>query len=283
MAAPPSSQGPDIRSLQNSYGPEMVPHSWPEAVPEPTLEVVPNSHLSHQVITPYKPEGSHEAAEGAARGPKKKILGLPVLWFWLVIAGLVVIMGVGMGVGLGVGLSQAKDDSPSSNESSIATDIGNIVSSIATEEETATMAPTSTESEEPTSTSSVGPVTSGSTGMADNSCVEDKPTTYHAPSGDQFRKYCFRDWPNGSEAMEGEGKVVDLSYMTVYTFEECMDACLEYNDLPEGAGEKKCAAVTYNSNLTSIVDEQGGNCFLKDRPGKGNQAAAEVASAMLVD
>jgi hypothetical protein len=68
--------------------------------------------------------------------------------------------------------------------------------------------------------------------------------------------------------------------MTVYTFEDCMQQCLDYNDSDPAT---KCTAVTYNSNLTSIiaVGQQGGNCFLKDRKGVNIQGSAESACAAI--
>lgn len=82
--------------------------------------------------------------------------------------------------------------------------------------------------------------------------------------------------------VDGDGKVRDIDATTVYTFEDCMEACLTYNDDLGGRGTK-CEAVTYNANLTSIFGgEKFGNCFLKDNAGKGSQATAEVASAILV-
>jgi hypothetical protein len=69
-------------------------------------------------------------------------------------------------------------------------------------------------------------------------------------------------------------------YTTVYTFEDCMDYCAAYNSDID-SGDTKCRAVTYNSNLTSIM-EQGGDCFLKDIQGKNLPGSAESACAVLV-
>lgn len=38
---------------------------------------------------------------------KKLILGLPVLWFWILVAALVVVLAIGLAVGLAVGLSNS--------------------------------------------------------------------------------------------------------------------------------------------------------------------------------
>ena len=92
--------------------------------------------------------------------------------------------------------------------------------------------------------------------------------------------YCFTDWYNGDEAASGNGTVKDLAYTTLYTFEDCMEYCLSYNSAISD-GDTECRAVTYNSNLTSIVNAQGGNCFLKDKQGVNQPGSAESASAVI--
>lgn len=83
----------------------------------------------------------------------------------------------------------------------------------------------------------------------------------------------------GSLAAVGGRDIKDVDILTMYTFEDCMDACEKYNDdLVTG---RRCWAVTYNSNLTSVVESQGGNCFLKDGKGINSQGSAEVASAAI--
>lgn len=92
--------------------------------------------------------------------------------------------------------------------------------------------------------------------------------------------YCFTDWPRGIDASDGDGTVSDLSRDIVYTFEACMDACVEYNSsLDEDEDETQCWAVTYSANLTRSIDGQGANCFLKDKRGVDRLAEGLVASA----
>jgi len=76
--------------------------------------------------------------------------------------------------------------------------------------------------------------------------------------------------------------VTDVSHTTAYTFEECMEACLKYNNA-SAATDTKCQAVTYNANLTLSIEvrAKGGNCFLKDRKGVDIQGSAEVASGAI--
>lgn len=62
-----------------------------------------------------------------------------------------------------------------------------------------------------------------------------------------------------------DGTVDDLDYTTVYSFEDCMKACIQYNN--QNSGQTQCQAITYQANLTAAVAGQGGNCFLKNTQG----------------
>ena len=65
-----------------------------------------------------------------------------------------------------------------------------------------------------------------------------------------------------------------------------MDQCAIFNaNKTENAGTT-CEAVTYNANLTAVVDTAGGNCFLKSARGVnfngGNTNYTLLASAYLM-
>jgi hypothetical protein len=211
---------------------------------------------------PHLPTSRHQG---------QKILGLSRTLFW-VLAGLVVlvILGVALGAGLGVGLSNTNRNTQTSASLS---------------QTTTTPPPTGTPTSSPTTSStttstSSAPVTSGTIGLAANSCNFTQPKTYYTSDGTPFTEYCFTDWPQGRASADNTGKVVDLMYTTVYTFEDCIQRCLDYN----GSKPKtQCMAVTYNSNLTSIiaVGRQGGNCFLKNKRAVNLQGSAESACAAL--
>lgn len=59
-----------------------------------------------------------------------------------------------------------------------------------------------------------------------------------------------------------------------------MEECIKHNK-DMGSNGVACMGVTYNSNLTSIVEvgKQGGNCFLKNKKGVNLPGSAESASA----
>lgn len=67
-----------------------------------------------------------------------------------------------------------------------------------------------------------------------------------------------------------------------------MEKCVAWNsqmssDISSGEASK-CAAITYNSNLTNIIAEEkkGGNCFLKNVKGEWSQGTAESSCAAVV-
>lgn len=290
-----SGSAPWSPDLQNSYGPEaamgshpyegpqVVPHAGPEAVPPHSApEPVPGQSPNYGYV--QKP---YEDRQNEAPLPKrrKKILGLPIALFW-VIVGLVVllVLGISLGVGLGVGLSQRAASSSTSSGSSASSSAQDQATTTSASLSSTSTAPSTTTST-PASSTSTAPVTSGTTGVADNSCTHSVPTTYYseADKSVSFTTYCFTDWPNHDTAADGNGTVADLKYTILYTFEDCMDECVRYNaDL--ASGETKCAGVTYNSNLTSIVavGQQGGNCFLKNATGVSRQGSATSACGAIV-
>lgn len=268
-------------ALTNSYGME-VSASEHQQQPSPQLRY-DGGASAPQVVDQYPPGQTNEKQVGYATARKtdgigsprrRTILGLSATLFW-VIAGLVVlvVLGIALGVGLGVGLSNNSRQSQDSQPSSTATQSQTISS---TSQSSATTSSTST------STSSA-PVTTGTVGVAANSCNFTTPKTFYIDNVG-FTEYCFTDWPNNDEAFDGKGNVTDLTRTIVYTFEACMQACLDYNaDL--GSSDTRCTAVTYNANLTSIVavGQQGGNCFLKDKRGINQQGSAESACAALAN
>lgn len=115
------SHSPD---LQNSYGPEMAAsehHSnyGPQTVADDGPEAIPGQYYAagqdapQHIAPPYAQQAEKNddsqggEAGGTPAGTRKKILGLPVAGFWLLVGGFVLlVLGVSLGVGLGVGLSQ---------------------------------------------------------------------------------------------------------------------------------------------------------------------------------
>jgi len=265
--------------LQNSYGLEAAPvEATTLTAPEVSRQTSPLYSVSSPSHTPGTLATDGTAATDAAivtekpASEKKKILGLSVGVFWtLVVLGFIAILGLGVGIGVGVGLRHGGSSSGSDSPPQ-------------TEQPTQSGQPT--QSEQPSSsatstTSSVEPfVTSGTSGLAANSCTFQTPRTFTASDGTRFTQFCFTDWPRGVEASDGNGTVQDVGRTIVYTFEDCMEECIKHNK-DMGSNGVACMGVTYNSNLTSIVEvgKQGGNCFLKNKKGVNLPGSAESASA----
>ncbi|KAB5522902.1 hypothetical protein GE09DRAFT_495077 [Coniochaeta sp. 2T2.1] len=306
--AQPADNGTVISpELMNSYGMEIgaseyQQHPAPQLRPDDGAsapQVLNQTHEKPIEYVPYPHQAPEVVPEPGTSKRKATLLGLSKPIFW-VIVGLVVLVvfGVALGAGLGVGLSNSNrsrngEFPPTSAstftfEGTATWDIGEasstsvppeLVTSLASFRGTTTPTPTS---EDITATGSA-PVTKGTIGLAANSCTFSTPKTFYIENTG-FTEYCFTDWPNKGEAFDGKGNVTDLTRTTVYTFEACMAACLDYNDSLDDGGTR-CMAVTYNSNLTSViaVGQQGGNCFLKDKRGVNRQGSAESACAALVD
>lgn len=275
-------------TLVNSYGMEAARTEY-ERYPAPqaryddgasapqVLDQPQPGYTTDKPVDAYYPHPGAETQGQALKPVQKKVLGIPSTTFWIATGfAVLVVLGIALGAGLGVGLSnkgqsQTSPSTPATSASSLAPS------------DTTTAPPTPTKSTTASTTSSAF-VTSGTTGLAANSCNFTTPKTYYAPDGTGFTEYCFTDWPNREAAADGVGNVTDLRAATVYTFEDCMQKCLDYNE-SFVSGATRCTAITYNSNLTSIiaVGRQGGNCFLKNKRGVYQQGSAESASAAMAN
>lgn len=185
---------------------------------------------------------------------------------WIVIAAILLALAIGLGVGLGVGLSQKSSTTTSnaSNNSEEATSDSN--------NNTSTSPTTTSTTTTTTPTSSA--VTSGSTGLAQFSCNSTK-TTLSPGHGVPYIQECYTQYqtnhpsyystPSHNITMTNLGGKI-----TVYTFQDCLDKCDEWN-FSAGGGQPACRAVTYYANLTVPIQRYGGNCFLKNDRGYGYQ------------
>ncbi|KJZ74473.1 hypothetical protein HIM_06069 [Hirsutella minnesotensis 3608] len=254
----------DSRGLQDSFGPEVTPYQRIEQQP---FEVYSEPPCFDRIAKEAPEVVQHPAGEPplttTRQPPRRKVL-------LFAIPAVLVILGVALGLGLGLGLKRGGATAPPTSSASPTSHIPSRSQSSST-------------SASPTSAAPSAPVvTSGTHGLAANSCTFQTPRTHLASQDTRFTQYCFTDWPNGSEAADGKGRVRDLRRATVYTFEACMDECVAYNR-GVARGAPTCQAVTYNSNLTSIIEEgrQGGNCFLKNKKAVNIQGSAESASAAI--
>lgn len=192
---------------------------------------------------------------------------------WIIIAAILLALAIGLGVGLGVGLSQKSSTTTSnaSNNSEEATsDTNNNTST----------SPTTTSTTTTTTTPTSSAVTSGSTGLAQFSCNSTE-TTLSPGHGVPYTQECYTQYqtnhpsyystPSHNITMTNLGGKI-----TVYTFQDCLDKCDEWNLSAGGGdggggGQPACRAVTYYANLTVPIQRYGGNCFLKNDRGFGYQ------------
>ncbi|KAJ2902884.1 hypothetical protein MKZ38_010695 [Zalerion maritima] len=269
-----ASPGTTDSGLKNSYGPEAAP------IPDGP-EVVSSRDATTWQTPPYsKGNNAVPAIDNHSPSRKgKRLLGLPVVAFWAIIGAGVLVISLGVGLGVGLGSKKSSSDSDNSGAPATASNTPASVTADSDQESSASPSASATESSESTSTSSA-PVTSGTTGIADNSCDSSSPETYFATRDEVFTAYCAIDWPNGIELFDDSSATVsDIYSDIVYTFEACMDLCVDYN---VGRDDALCNAVTYASNLTSSIAGQGANCWLKDGRGLDYSARDTTASAVRV-
>ncbi|KAL3456236.1 hypothetical protein BJX64DRAFT_48207 [Aspergillus heterothallicus] len=226
-----------------------------EVVPPQEKEVHRVDTGLHQVSESYASPNANEGyppmtSVSLAQKQEKRICGLRKTTFLIVL--LIALLVIGGAVGGGVGGSLANKGGSQSTTSS----------SSSPDNSTATASTTSTASE-----TSSAPVTSGTTGMAENPCPGRNSTTYELSEDVWVTLLCNVDWPAGEEAADGNGTVMDLYNMTVYTFDACLSQCMTYNEAISGNGSA-CKAIKYDADLTTALAHGSGNCWLKDRAGK---------------
>ena len=125
-------------------------------------------------------------------------------------------------------------------------------------------------------------MTSGVTGIAAFDCnatastntyVSDSTTAYLS-----FMQECYTDYLNGEHLWNSSTPTIgDITKLTVYNFQSCMDQCAIYNGQQSSGDAKICQAVTYNASLTMT---RPWNCWLNTGRGKrfDDDPSAEYAS-----
>lgn len=76
----------------------------------------------------------------------------------------------------------------------------------------------------------------------------------------------------------------DLDRARERTKDDCIQSCVDWSE----EETTPCVGVTFDSNLTSSIGEQGGNCFLKrnaslDRINPSPDQSGTALSAVLLD
>jgi hypothetical protein len=107
------------------------------------------------------------------------------------------------------------------------------------------------------SASPTGPITVPTNAIIDFDCATESPDQSITLGGSggpvwTFQVQCLGDYV---------GDKIDLAAPTVYSFHDCLQACATYNYYT--GNNTGCVAVEFNANLTAIVPDHFGNCFLK--------------------
>ena len=129
-------------------------------------------------------------------------------------------------------------------------------------------------------------VTSGTTGIAAFSCnATASDSTFTTSSGASFREECYTEYKpggqvlNGSSASSGSAVVDDIADFTTYSFQSCIEQCTAYNQLPDT--ETPCRALSYFANLSEVLPQSSGNCFLKNGRGGRYDSSAGINYALV--
>ncbi|KXX77421.1 hypothetical protein MMYC01_205014 [Madurella mycetomatis] len=246
--------------MATDHGPELVhPHSTLELVPTSGLEAAKHGWVSQPVEPlPHNQEYSQ---------PKRRILGLSVRAFWIIVIILVVVLAGA--IGGGVGGSLAARGGADSSISTEAVDTG-----------TTPSPSSSTASGADTATSTRPEAASVSPAPRDGGCPDINGTAY-APinaggnamplrsggAAQSFVRLCSTDYPAG-EAYGNPG-IYDILKLYMPSLEDCIAACAAYNmqyqtnsdnGIPGGG---LCRSVT-------VIKMAGEYCYLKNGTGTNN-------------
>jgi hypothetical protein len=164
-------------------------------------------------------------------------------------ATIALLVGFGAGIGVGHATGSRRASTPTSAATSLASGA------------TATAA---------TTTSAV---TSGATGIAAFSCNSTSSNMYTSASGrggqpTTFIEDCYTDYFTGPQTLSNgtSVNVTNVESITAYSFQGCMDECVQYNGKLQ-VDVVACQAVTYYANLSASIPESGANCWLLDSRG----------------
>ncbi|KAL7621388.1 hypothetical protein AAE478_008710 [Parahypoxylon ruwenzoriense] len=266
---------------------ENVAPKYPAGDSQEGLEVVPNdsplypspAHAVPHATGDEKWPGTSRAwgdtsspitpAEDHKEGERRRILGLTIPIFWLVIVIVVIILAAGIGGGIGGGLAQQQK-------------LNSDTTSAPQESAAAAGASSSGDTPSPTS-SQVAAATVAANGPlpSDGGCplIEGQRYTPYSvdgkaiplekgQEGQQFRQQCYTNYVASTAA-----RTHNILRIFMPTLENCMMACAEYNSAyrgglngDAGVGGGYCVAVTlekvesgfcYLKNGTSTNDTQG--------------------------
>ncbi|KAK5715621.1 hypothetical protein LTR15_010267 [Elasticomyces elasticus] len=229
-------------------------HQAPEAYQEAPIALVEQQARYQGAGFPFRvpDSGSEDEPNGllkntsAANSKSTRVGGLPVVWFWSLLA-LVGVLIVGASVGGAVGGTMA-----SKNKAQVA----------------AQTTPTTTSPTRSSSSSTLGTTPSSSSSTPSTDCPASNGTTYTpldmngGPGTYQFTKYCGQD---------AAGEDVAAAY--VMSFNLCIDLCSNYNAIHSNT---TCTAVSFMPEGLPP-----GNCWAKASGNGAFSSLGRVSAAFL--
>ncbi|KAI0013827.1 hypothetical protein F4779DRAFT_294671 [Xylariaceae sp. FL0662B] len=245
---------PDVQ--RNQEGLEVVPNDSP-LYPLPTH--APARAVEDAKWASPSPWGSEETK--APKEEKRRILGLSIVWFWVIVILITLILAGGIGGGVG-GAIRAQQQ--------VAHGVSSDTSSTTSSSSGPTTAPTSSPTPSPTAgLSSPLPSDGGCPAIEGQTytpyAVDGKAIPLEAAgqgsgsAGQLFRQQCYTNYVSSAAA-----RTHDILRIFMPTLENCMMACAEYNAAyraalaaGDGVGGGYCVAV-------SLVKQNAGFCYLKN-------------------
>src|SRR5256714_4284891 len=233
-------------------------HVAPYTGMEANRDVLETAHPQHshysQQYTPYSPQITHKQeqyADAPTKQPHKKLCGIPILAFWLLLALIVALVGAIAIVG---GVLGSRHTTP---------------------------APTATASTSVTTVTSTASAVSATSGFG---CTQNG-TIVTSSTGSTFKTLCNQDIAVGV-GKDDSGNVlwsntdVDLQYLKLDSYGACIDACAVANmeGISWKAGTGHCAAVIWAS-----AGSGRGDCYLKNGTGYPHYASDIYAALLEVE
>ena len=107
-------------------------------------------------------------------------------------------------------------------------------------------------------------------------------TTVNCNPNQQFNVTCGIDFGNHNPANEG-GVVADIIGIVAYSAADCMEACANMNGfVPTYGYTVTCAGITFAQEMSTVYNEYGANCWLKNGTAITPFASSGELSAAMV-
>jgi hypothetical protein len=111
-------------------------------------------------------------------------------------------------------------------------------------------------------------------------CPNLNSTAYSATDNDHFTFTCGVAYPGGFSAYSG-GTIATLAGLIAYTPQDCAVACSKFNYYSAFYGNGTvCAAMTFNSELSTAFATYGANCWLFNTTGPPQDSSNSLSAVL---